>query len=252
MRIVDSAQVAALLDYPSLIASLAEAFRAGCSAPLRHHHAIEMTGRPDAALLLMPAWREGAYLGVKIVTVFPGNATAGKPTVAASYFLHDARDGRPLALIDGAALTARRTAAASVLAASYLAKAEASRLLIVGAGTIAGALARAYPTAFALAEIAVWARDAGKAGAFAAALRADGLAASPVRDLAPAVERADIVSCATLAHEPLILGDWLRPGQHVDLVGGFTPRMREADNAAIAKARVFVDTFEGALAEAGD
>lgn len=252
MRIVDGAQVASLLDYRSLIDALRDAFRSDVTMPMRHHHSVDVPGAPEATLLLMPAWRAGEHLGVKIVTVFPGNAAAGKPAVAASYILYDARDGRQLALIDGAVLTARRTAAASVLAAIYLARGESERLLVVGTGTIAGSLARAYPTAFAkLKEIAVWGRNAENARALAERLRAEGLPASPAPDLEAAARTADIITCATLAREPLIHGAWLKTGQHLDLVGGFTPEMREADDAAIAKARVVVDT-DGALTEAGD
>ena len=131
------ADVARLLDPPSLVDALREAFCAGCVAPKRHHHTIGVPGAPDATLLLMPAWTEGGYLGVKVASVFPGNVGAGKPAVAATYLLSNATDGRVLAAIDGGELTARRTAATSVLAASYLARPGAKDLLIVGSGRIA-------------------------------------------------------------------------------------------------------------------
>jgi alanine dehydrogenase len=253
MQIIDAATVVRLLDYPSLVDALGEAFRSGCTMPLRHHHHIEVPGAADASLLLMPAWRAGEYLGVKIVTVFPGNASTGKPTVGASYILYDANDGRMLAMIDGETLTARRTAAASVLAARSLARKNAARLLIVGTGTIAGSLPRAYTSVFPkLNRIAIWGRQVGKAEALVATLRAEGLPAEAALDLEPAVRTSDIISCATLSQTPLIKGAWLRSGQHIDLVGGFTPTMREADDDAVAKAQVFVDTYDGAMNEAGD
>lgn len=252
MLIVDRAETARLLDDKSVVEALREAFREGATVPARHHHTIKVPGGSDATLLLMPAWQEGRVLGVKLANVFPGNAAAGKPAVAATYILFDATDGSPLAVIDGGELTARRTAATSVLAATYLARADATRLLVVGTGRLARHLARAYKACLpSLREIELWGRNAAHAQALAGALARESIAATPVTDLAAAVRAADIVTCATLSTAPLIKGEWLREGQHVDLIGGFTPAMREADTAAVARARVVVDTF-AALDEAGD
>ena len=200
--------------------------------------------------MLMPAW-QADWLGVKIVTVHPGNAAQGLPAVHSTYLLSDARTGQPVAMLDGDTLTERRTAAASALAASYLARPDASRLLLVGAGRVARLLTPAYAAVRDLRQVEVWSRTPSRSDALVAELRAAGFTAARADGLQAAVGRADIVSCATLATEPLVHGAWLRPGTHLDLIGAFTPAMREADAAAVARASVFVDT-KAALAEAGE
>jgi ornithine cyclodeaminase/alanine dehydrogenase-like protein (mu-crystallin family) len=230
---------------------LREAFVTGAEAPLRHRHDIAQPDGTTAALLLMPAWRANGMLGVKVVSVYPGNGARDLPSVSASYLLCNGATGEHLALIDGAEITRRRTAAASALAATYLARDDAASLLIVGAGHIAGLMAAAYRVVRPISRVRVWnIREAG-AARLAARLRAEGVAAEAVTDLAAAVAEADIVTCATLAREPLVQGEWLRHGTHLDLIGGFTPAMREADDEAVRRSRVFIDT-DAALAEAGD
>lgn len=247
MQQFDAAATARALDFPALIAALERMFIAGCEVPARHVHAVGDT----LTALLMPAWLPGRYFGLKVVHVAPGNAALGLPGLFSTYQLFDARTGVPLALIDGGQITARRTAAASALAASRLARADARRLLIVGAGRVGSLLAPAYSEVRSIDDVGVWSRDARSAARLAASLRADGLPAGVVTDLAAAVASADIVSCATLSAEPLIRGEWLAPGSHLDLVGGFTPAMREADDACFVGADVWIDTDE-ALLKAGD
>jgi ornithine cyclodeaminase/alanine dehydrogenase-like protein (mu-crystallin family) len=251
MKILDAAQTAAALPFARLIPALRDAFVAGAEAPLRHRHDIAQSDGTDAALLLMPAWRAGGFLGVKVVSVFPGNGTRGLPAVSASYLLCDGATGQHVALIDGAELTRRRTAAASALAGSFLARDDAASLLIVGSGHIGGLMASAYREVRPIERVLVWnVREAG-ASRLVARLRAEGWAAEVVDDLGAAVSRADIVTCATLAREPLVRGEWLHPGTHLDLIGGFTPAMREADDEAVRRSRVFIDT-DAALSESGD
>lgn len=259
MRLVDAAETAAALTFPDLIETLRRAFRAGAAAPLRHHHTVSLPGEADATLLLMPAWADfGApaaarsYIGVKIVGVFPGNAGRGLPSVAGSYLLMAGATGEPLALIDGPMLTLRRTAAASALAASYLAPPQARRLVMIGAGALAPHLVEAHAAVRPIEEVLVWNRSADRARRLAERLSGRPYRVTATEDLEAAVRAADIVSAATMTEAPLLRGDWLRPGTHVDLVGGFTPAMREADDAAVRRARLFVDTRAGALAEAGD
>ncbi len=253
MRVFDAALTAELLPWGAVVDALEEGFRDGCAMPLRQHHGVgTAAGDPEATLLLMPAWTVGGYLGVKVATVFPGNASRGLGAVQASYVLASGETGQPLALIDGLELTLRRTAAASALAARFLARRDARRLLVVGAGNLAPHLAGAHAAVRPDLEIEFWARRPERALAAAESPLLSGLEARAASELEPAVRRADIVSTATLAAEPLVLGDWLRPGMHVDLVGGFTPAMREADDEAIRRATVFVDTRAGALLEAGD
>jgi ornithine cyclodeaminase len=196
----------------------------------------------------MPAWGLRAIV-VKLVTVMPQAAA----TVMATVLVLDRGSGEPLALLDGEALTLRRTAATSALAARHLARAEAESLLIVGTGRLAPWMARAHAAGRpGLRRIMVWGRDAGAAAALARTLADDDLPATPAPDLEAAVRQAHIISCATTSTVPLLQGAWLAPGTHLDLVGGFRPDMREADNAAIAACHVVVDSFAGALAEAGD
>jgi alanine dehydrogenase len=251
MHVIGADEIHRLLDYPGLIAALREMFRAGCEVPLRHHHTVAVPGGAPGTLLLMPAWRSGSSLGIKIVTVFPDNAKRSLPAVSGTYVLLDAVTGAPQALLDGTALTLRRTAAASALAADFLARPDSAVHLMVGTGALAPHLVAAHRTMRPIREIRIWGRNAAKAAALAERLTVSGIAAVAVPDLAEAVATADIVTCATLATEPLIRGEWLRPGMHLDLVGGYTPQMREADDATVRRARVYIDT-EAALQEAGD
>jgi alanine dehydrogenase len=251
MRVYSASAVEAALETPELVEQLRDAFRSTITVPPREHYTVPTGGGPDATLLLMPAWQENRYIGVKIVSVFPGNGQQGLPSVMGAYVLMSARTGEPLAMIDGRMLTLRRTAAASALAAKYLARADASRLLMVGTGALAPHLIMAHARVRPLREVMVWGRTQAKAEALARTLTSRYLTVQATSDLAGAVAGADIISCATLSQEPLIRGEWLQPGQHLDLVGGFTPQMREADDAAVERARVYVDT-PVALKEAGD
>jgi alanine dehydrogenase len=248
LRFYTAEQVHAALPWARLAAALEKAFAHPPVAPRRHVHTLTAEDR----LLLMPAWNAQA-LGVKLVTVLPGAAARGAATVNAVYVLLDRATGAARAVLDGEALTLRRTAAASALAAQRLARASARRLLVVGTGRLAPYMARAYGALFpALLHISVWGRAPSKAQTLAQELRDEGLPATAVEDLEAAVRAADIVCCATTSTVPLIRGSWLAAGTHLDLVGGFTPAMREADDHAVARARIVVDTYQGALTEAGD
>ena len=261
MRFFDGTAVDGRLAYPGLVDILEAAFRSGAIAPLRHHHAITLDGRPEATLLLMPAWeasvpggqRAGRYLGVKSVTVFPDNAARGKPAVLGTYLLLSAETGETLAVMDATRLTAWRTGAASALASRYLSRPDASRLVMVGAGALAPQLVRAHASVRPIRQVAIWNRSPDRAHTLAAALAATtGFDIGIADDLEAAVRQADIVSTATLSAEPLIRGAWLAPGTHVDCVGAYRPNMRESDDEVVRRARIFVDTRTGAFGEAGD
>ncbi|MCG5241319.1 ornithine cyclodeaminase family protein [Azospirillum doebereinerae] len=252
MRHFTDADVATALNWPALVKSLREGFRRGADSPPRPHYTVPVPDERDATLLLMPAWSSGRYIGLKTVTVFPDNGTRGLAAVGAHYLLMDARNGRVAASFDGAELTARRTAAVSALGSTYLSRTDSSRLLVVGTGQMAPKLAQAHAAVRPIRTVDVWGRNPEKAAALAAALSGAGMNARVAPDLEEAVRNADIVSCATLATEPLIHGEWLEPGMHLDLVGAFTPAMREADDVAVERARVFVDTRAGTLSEAGE
>jgi len=252
VRHYSDAEVAGYLEWPHLIDALESAFRRGAESPPRPHFDIKVPGEPDGTLLLMPAWVEGRHIGLKTVTVFPGNAARSEPSVAAHYLLFSAKTGAIVAMFEGGVLTARRTAAASALASRYLSRPDARCLLVVGTGRLCPNLAAAHATVRDLDEIVIWGRDADKTRRQAADLARDGLPARPAGDLEAEAKAADIISCCTLARDPLIRGEWLKSGAHLDLVGSFTPHMREADEAALLRSRVFVDTVEGALAESGE
>ncbi len=249
MRLISASEIEAAIDFAPFVERLRDAFRAGCEVPLRHHHEI---APHNATLLLMPAWRTQRLLGVKMVTVFPGNAAHGLPSVMGVYVLASASTGLPLAVLDGRMLTLKRTAAASALAATFLARSSSARLLMVGTGALAPHLVLAHASVRQIREVTVWGRTPEKAERLARDISGRGLHARATSDLEGAARRADIICCATLARDPLIRGEWLAPGQHLDLVGGFTPEMREADDGVIERARLFVDTRDGALKEAGD
>ncbi len=255
MQIVSAQEVDAALGYADLVEALRDAFRRETTVPLRHHHTIP-TGDQAATLLLMPAWSAPdpapALVGIKIVTVYPGNTTRDLPSVMGTYLLFDGRTGEPVASIDGPALTARRTAAASALAADYLARPDAHRLLMVGTGNLAGPLIEAHAKTRPISETVIWGRDRDKAERLAQRLGTSTHRVTATGDLEAAARQAHIISCATTSRDPLINGDWLSAGVHVDLVGGFRPDMREADDRVIERGRIFVDTRDGALAEAGD
>ncbi len=249
---LDGAAVHAALPYDRLADALADAFAEGLRAPPRHHHEVPRPGREPAVLLLMPAWRPGHETGVKLVHVAPGNEALGLPVVQGLYLLFDGPTGTPRAVLDGTALTLRRTAAISALAARHLARPDSHTLAVFGAGALAPHLARAHAAVRPLRHCLVWNRSRPRAERLARALAADFASVRVVEDRHTALAEADVVTCATRSTEPLVEGDRVRPGTHVDLVGAFTPAMRESDAALLARARVFVDTREGALAEAGD
>ncbi|MCB1490462.1 MAG: ornithine cyclodeaminase family protein [Rhodobiaceae bacterium] len=260
MRIISAADIAEALTERDLVEALRDGFRANIKLPLRHHHMIERPAGQDSTLLLMPAWSDFArgadpetgHIGIKMVTVFPDNAEKALPAVMGLYLLLSGATGAPLAIIDGQALTVWRTACASALAASYLAREDAGRMLMVGAGALAPFLVRAHAAVRPIREVAIWNRNPDKAHALARDLSRPDLKVTATEDLEAAAREADVISCATLSIEPLIRGEWLRPGTHVDTVGAFRPDMRETDDEVIRRARVFVDTRDGAMKEGGD
>ncbi len=251
MQLIDADAVHEKLDYAFLGEALRRAFREGRTVPVRTRHDIE-TGGERATLLLMPAWQKGRHVGIKTLTVFPDNLARGIPSVLGVYILLDGKTGETLAVIDGAALTLRRTGAASALAAQYLAREDSKRLLMVGAGALAPHLVRAHASVRPIEEVTIWNRTPARAEALARDLSETGLRAGATTDLEAAARQADVISCATNTSKPLVKGAWLKPGTHLDLVGGYTPSMREVDDDAVRAARLYVDIRESALEEAGD
>ncbi|WP_163271904.1 ornithine cyclodeaminase family protein [Chelativorans alearense] len=245
-------QAAAALPYDQLIPAIRDAFAQDAKVPLRHHHSISQADGTEATLLLMPSWQtNGGVIGVKIVTIFPGNTARRLPGLHSTYMLCDGTTGEHLALIDGNQITGRRTVGVAALAASYLARADARRLLIVGAGRIGSLSPYAFKCVRDIEDITVWDRERTSSEKLVATLNAQGIAAQVTYDLEEAVRAADIISCATLSTEPLIRFEWLAPGTHLDLIGSFTPHMREADDECIARGSVYIDSTD-AFRETGD
>jgi ornithine cyclodeaminase/alanine dehydrogenase-like protein (mu-crystallin family) len=246
MKVLSADEVARAAPYRDIVEALREGFRNPATTPVRHHHDT----LPSTTLLLMPAWT-AQWTGLKVVTVKTDNPVLGLPTVQGSYLLLDNTTGAPVCMMDGTELTRRRTAAASALAADYLARPDAAVHAIVGAGALALHFARAHQSVRPISRVLISNRSVEKAEAVAVALRAEGMKAEAC-DIETAVRQADIVSGVTSSTVALIKGEWIKPGTHIDLAGAFKPTMRETDAAAVGMSQVFVDTRDGALAEAGD
>jgi ornithine cyclodeaminase/alanine dehydrogenase-like protein (mu-crystallin family) len=243
MLVVGGEEVHRVCAWPELVAALHAAHRG--PRPLIARASIEAEVRGVAQTYFnLPAFLPGVAMGTKIATILPDNPErlAGVPEVQALYALFDGDDGSPAAVMDGTALTYRKTAADSALGSRLLGSDHARALVMVGAGGLAPYLARAHLAIRpALDRVLVWNRTPERAEAMATDLRDGGVAAASAPDLEAAVRQADVVSCSTASTAPLVMGRWLKPGAHLDLVGGFTPLMRECDDAAVLRARLFVD-----------
>lgn len=243
MRFIARDEIARVLTFPRLIAALDEAHRRP-KIEIRD----TMLGTPEQCYYVRNAVDTGRYFATKLITSFPANLAGGAlPAVQAVVVLFDARDGRPLAAMDGTEVTYWRTAADSALGAKYLVRDDAETLLVVGAGAMAPWLVRAHRCARpSIARVLCWNRNEPRAARLAEDLSAEGAAAEAVRDLEAAVRSADIVTSCTRANAPLIRGTWLKPGAHLDLVGGYDLGTREADDACLRVSRVYVDRRETA------
>jgi alanine dehydrogenase len=247
---IDFDAVHRLASVGSLVEPMRRAFRFQAVAPARIHHDLDAND-PPRTLLLMPAWQPAGDIGVKIATVFPGNAARGLPAVNAAYLLLSGQTGQPRALIDGRALTLLRTAAVSALAADLLAPTMPGTLLMVGTGALSRYLVEGHLAVRKYQSVLIWGRDPKKAAAVARDLSARGWPVRSTNDLEAAARSADVISCATLAERPLIKGLWLKSIRHLDLVGSFKPAMRESDDDSLRDAFIAVDT-PAALQESGD
>ncbi len=227
--------------------AVTEAIAAGHDLP-RAEIADAFLYQGNRTLLNRSAWIAGLGLAVKCATVFPDNPSAGQPMVNGSVTLFSDADGTAEALIDFHLVTRWKTAGDSLLAARRLARPDSARILIVGAGTVGASLREAYGAAFPQARFAVWNRSAEGAERFRARFPDVEIAT----DLAAAVGASDIVTCATMSSEPVLKGDWLRPGQHVDLIGAYRPDMREADDTALTRSRIFVDSLATTVGHIGE
>lgn len=249
MQFIDAAAIRRVLDFPRLVEALAAAHR---RPRLQVQDAL--LGEEQALYFVRHAVDPGRYMASKLITSFPANPARGAlPAVQAVCVLFDGTDGRPLAVIDGTELTYWRTAADSALGASLLAPPAPQTLLVVGAGEMSTRLVQAHRAVRpSLRRVGVWNRTRERAERVVAQLRDEGLDAEVVADLGAATREADLVTCCTRSREPLVRGADLKPGAHLDLVGGYSPVTREADDEAARRARVFVDLRESAFHGVGD
>ena len=253
MRVLGPSEVVAALDFPGLIEALRRILRArDFVTPQRHSHTIKMPDGRDGLLLITPAWQEGRHLGVELMTAFPDHASRNGTTLLGAYLLLDGRSGEPLMLLDGPALIARRTAATSALAATYLARSDCERLLMIGTGWLAPHLIEAHASVRPIHNVLVWGPDFDNAARLAQRMTRRTLKVAPTDNLQRAVTGAHVICCAAASTEPILRGHWLPLGVHIDLVAGFTPDAGAADDETMHRASVFVDTRKGALAVAGD
>ena len=255
MRHFTGSDVHSKLEYCSLVEALIQHHRRDIDAVESHVMEQPLASGSAAHFLTLPAWQRDRAIGAKLVSVFPDNEHngSGLPSVQAVYVLFDGKDGRPVATIDGTALTLRKTAGDSAVGAHYLAAQNAKTMLMVGAGAMAPHLIMAHLSVRpSIREVLVWNRTAARAETLVAQLDIAGVAISASSDIENAARAADIISCATMATEPLIKGEWLKPGAHLDLVGSYTPEMHECDEEAIRRSSIFVDSMWSALDDCGE
>ncbi len=221
--------------------------------PMRHHHDFPNPEvGSDSTLLLMPAWNPSKEAGVKIVTVSPENGQFGMPSIQGVYILMDAIKGGVKAILQAKSLTSKRTAAASALASTYLSKENASSLLMIGTGALSSNLIQAHASVRPIKKVFVWGRSLAKAKTICDNFLGEDFEAIAIGSIEEKLGEVDIISCATLSKSPLVLGKYLRAGQHIDLVGAYKKDMREADDQTIELASIYIDTKHGGLKESGD
>ena len=251
---IDAGFIEDRTNFPHLIAALENMFtHRGPLVPMRHHHDFPNPELGlDSTLLLMPAWNPGKEAGVKIATVSPANGSFGLPAIQGIYIYLDALKGSIKAIMEAKSLTVKRTAAASALASSFLSRKDSCSLLMIGTGALSPNLIKAHAAVRPIQQVYVWGRDFERAKAICDTLAGENFEIVPIGTIEEKIGEVDIISSATLSPIPLILGEHLVPGQHVDLVGAYKKDMREADDTAIKRSEVFLDTYEGGLKESGD
>lgn len=241
-------------DFNKLISALKQGFSSNeIIVPLRHHHDFPNPEvNSDSTLLLMPAWKPSHEAGVKIATVSPKNGQFNLPSIQGTYIYLDAKKGTIKAILEAKSLTAKRTAAASALASSFLSRKNSNSLLMIGTGALSLNLIKAHASVRPIETVYVWGRTIEKAKAISDQLLNEKYTTKAIETIEDKISDVDIISCATLSKTPLVLGNYLKGGQHIDLVGAYKKDMREADDETIKKSSVFVDTFQGGLKESGD
>ena len=253
MKIIEAADVHRVLNFPDLVAALRETFGSPAGTPRRTVFQLAENDPFHDAFAVLPAWSKDA-IGVKAFTYLPSNAPKGMQILHSKILLFSRATGAPMALVDGTTVTYWRTAAIAGLAADFLARSDAERLLICGTGNLCSFMTQAHAAVRDYKDIAIWGRNPARAEKALASLR-EKRPELPLR-LASSLEsearKADVISCATAAKEPLILGAWVRPGTHTDFFGNHERKHRECDSDLVVKSRVFVDSRANVMNEAGE
>ena len=249
MQFFDQAAVAHALPYPALIEALAAGLQQAIESPAR---SVYTPNGDNSAVLIMPAWKAHENMGVKLVSIWPGNSAKGKSAVSAVYVLISCEDGNPIAVLDGTELTLRRTAAAAALAGRILARKNSQTLAILGTGSLSAPLAVAHASVMNFKTILIWGRDVKKAQTVVDTLASQGITAQASSDLQATLAQADVVCAASTATAPFIRNDWVKPGTHLGLIGAFTPTMAEAEPTLMPRAQVFADSRDAILQKGGE
>lgn len=253
MKHITADEIKQCLKPIDLVAKLKESFAGDINTPMRQHFDIPNPhSERETTLLVMPSWQVGHDIGIKLVTVVPDSFKYNLPSIQGVYVLFDAVKGNVQATFDAPALTAKRTAAASALASSFLSRTDSKKLTMIGTGTLSAELIEAHCAVRNIDSITIWGRNLEKAAEVKNKLAHLSISINIIDDIETAVKQADIISCATLSQTPLIQGKWLSKGQHLDMVGAYRPDMREADDACIKRSRIIVDNYAGACKETGD
>lgn len=253
MKVFNAGAINDSLEYSGLVDDLHQAFAGNITVPKRQHYDIPgAEGNRETTLLMMPAWQDGQYIGVKLVTVAPENATIGLPSIQGQYLLFDAKDGQVCAMMDAPALTAKRTAAASALASRFLSRQDSQTLFMVGTGTLAPELIQAHASVRPIRRVLIWGRNKQNCQKVIDSLDSLDVQWQIVEEIEQGMAQADIISVATLSQTSLVSGKHLLAGQHLDLVGAYRPDMREADDDCLLRSKIFVDNRATATIETGD
>ncbi|MDW5289219.1 ornithine cyclodeaminase family protein [Formosa sp. PL04] len=252
--LIDSDFIEESTNFKTLVTALKVGFSSNdFLVPMRHHHDFpNPKSESDSTLLLMPAWHPGQCAGVKIATVSPENSKYNLPAIQGTYVYLDAVTGQLKAILEAKSLTVKRTAAASALASSFLSREDSESLLMIGTGALSTNLIEAHASIRPIKKVYVYGRDYNKAKAICEQFTNTQFTIEPVKTIEEKISKVDIISSATLSKIPLVFGKYLKAGQHIDLVGAYKKDMREADDEAILKASVYIDTYQGGLKESGD
>lgn len=253
MQVIDKHQVHQTLNFKLLIEALNEGFAEKHTMPARQVFELEPGDPSHNAFAVLPAWNE-QVIGVKAFTYFPENSQQGFESLYSKIMLFKRKTGEPMALVDGTSITLWRTACVSALASRYLSRSDASKLLFIGTGNLAPYMIAAHMSVRPISQVNIWGRDIKKAKELASSMQEkySDVNFDIVDDIQSYAENADIISCATGSPTPLVYGNWLKPGCHVDLIGNHNADKRECDSEAIIRSQVFVDSQKNVLNEAGE